>query len=193
MDSRIGILGPNGSGKSTLIKLILGELQPQEGNVARNSKLRMACFTQHHVAQLDLSMTPLEYMSFLFPGNKAEAFRAHLSSFGMVGDLAIQRIGTLSGGQKSRVAFAVCSWKRPHILILDEPTNHLDMDTIDSLILALNSFVGGVIVVSHDGHFIENVADELWVVGSGRVSKFRGEFKDYRRVALGEKAVQVTK
>jgi ATP-binding cassette, subfamily F, member 3 len=118
-ESRIAIVGPNGAGKSTLIKLLLGELESQTGHVTRNPKLRAACFTQHHVAQLDLSLSPLDYLCKIFPGNKPEVVRAHLGQFGLSGDLALQRIGTLSGGQKSRVAFAVCSWRKPHLLVLD--------------------------------------------------------------------------
>ena len=92
------------------------------------------------------------------------------------------------GGQKSRVSFAVISWKKPHVLVLDEPTNHLDIETIDAVIVALGQFSGGVICVSHDAHFIEAVAEEIWVLGSGKVARFKGSFEAYRRVALGEKA-----
>lgn len=191
MESRVALVGPNGAGKSTLVKLILGELSAQEGHVARNSKLRTACFTQHHVAQLDLNASPIDYLSRLFPGNKPEVVRAHLSQFGLAGDLATQLIGTLSGGQKSRVAFALCSWKRPHVLVLDEPTNHLDIDTIDALIVALANFQGGVLLVSHDQHFIESVADEIFIVGDGAVKKHKGDFAAYRKIALGEKAQKV--
>lgn len=191
LDSRIAIVGPNGAGKSTLVKLILGELVAQEGVISRNAKLRVACFTQHHVTQLDLSSTPLDYLSRLFPGHKPEVVRAHLSAFGITQDLATQRIGTLSGGQKSRVAFALCSWKRPHVLILDEPTNHLDIDTIDALIVALANFSGGVLVVSHDQHFVESVAEDIFIVGEGSVSRFKGQFKDYRKIAQAERAIKV--
>ena len=136
-------------------------------------------------------MSPLVYLSRLFPGNKEEVIRAHLSQFGLAAELASQRIGTLSGGQKSRVAFALCSWKRPHLLVLDEPTNHLDIDTIDALIVALANFQGGVLLVSHDQHFIESVADEIYVVGEGRCAKFKGDFAAYRKIAVGEKAQKV--
>jgi ATP-binding cassette subfamily F protein 3 len=140
---------------------------------------------------LDLSATPLDYLSRLFPGTKPEVVRAHLSQFGLAADLATQRIGTLSGGQKSRVAFALCSWKRPHLLVLDEPTNHLDIDTIDALIVALANFQGGVLIVSHDQHFIESVADEIYIVGDGLVKKHKGDFNAYRKIATGEKAQRV--
>jgi ATP-binding cassette, subfamily F, member 3 len=119
----VAIVGPNGAGKSTLLKLILGELEAQGGHVARNPKLRTACFTQHHTALLDLTATPLDLLLRLYPGTKPEAVRAHLSSFGLSGELATQKIATLSGGQKSRVSFAVISWKKPHILVLDEPSS----------------------------------------------------------------------
>jgi ATP-binding cassette subfamily F protein 3 len=191
MDSRIGIVGANGAGKSTLLKLLLGELQAQVGSITRNSKLRAACFTQHHMNQLDLNLTPLDYLSRLFPGNKPELLRAHLGDFGLSGDLALQKIGTLSGGQKSRVAFSVISWKKPHVLILDEPTNHLDIDTIDALIVALGNFNGGVVIVSHDQHFVDSVADELWVVAGGKFNRMRGAFADYRKVAAADSARRV--
>lgn len=101
-DARVGTLShapppPNPAGKSTLLKLILGELEPSAGHVARNPKLRVACFTQHHTAQLDMTATPLDYLGRLYPGQKPETLRAHLSAFGLSGDLALQPIRTLSG------------------------------------------------------------------------------------------------
>jgi ATPase subunit of ABC transporter with duplicated ATPase domains len=88
------------AGKSTLLKLILGELEPSAGHVSRNPKLRVAFFNQHHTAQLDLSSTPLDYIMRLYPGQKPEVYRAHLSSFGLSGDLALQPIRTLSGARQ---------------------------------------------------------------------------------------------
>jgi len=192
MDSRIAIVGPNGVGKSTLIKLLLGELEPQGGAVARNGKLRIAVFTQHHVNQLDLAATPVDFLARAFPGAAPDAVRAHLGAFGVSGDLALQTMRTLSGGQKSRVAFALLTWKRPHVLLLDEPSNNLDVETIDAVIVALGNFAGGVVVVSHDEHFVESVCDEIFVVSPpgapGVLRKFRGAFKDYRKVAENEVA-----
>lgn len=120
LDSRIAIIGPNGAGKSTLIKLLTGDLQPQGGRATHNNRCRIAYFTQHHVDQLDATMTPVQFLQHKFPGKVEQDYRSHLGSFGITGLTGIQKIGTLSGGQKSRVAFAVLSMSRPHILLLDE-------------------------------------------------------------------------
>ena len=148
-------------------------------------------FTQHHVNTLDLSATAVEFLARSFPGATPEAVRAHLGSFGVSGDLALQRMKTLSGGQKSRVAFALLTWKKPHVLLLDEPSNNLDVETIDAVIVALGNFGGAVVLVSHDQHFVESVCDEIFVVSHGAVRKFKGTFKDYRRVAENETAQRV--
>lgn len=170
--SRIGILGANGTGKSTLIKLILQQERPIEGVVVVNRNANIGYFAQHHSEVLDLSMTPVEYLRSQFPDAKpADCFRA-LGIFGLQPDLAMKRIRTLSGGQKSRVAFAMMTWYRPHVIILDEPTNHCDMQTIDALIGAVSRFKGSVVIVSHDQHFLENTCSEYWTVKDGEIKAF---------------------
>jgi len=120
LDSRIAVIGPNGAGKSTLIKLLTGALQPMSGSANHNARCRIAYFTQHHIDQLDNTMTSVQFLQHKFPGQVEQDYRNHLGAFGITGLTGIQRIGTLSGGQKSRVAFAVLSMSRPHILLLDE-------------------------------------------------------------------------
>lgn len=99
---------------------------------------------------LNMMFSPLEQMADVYHGVSMESFRSHLGSFGITGNLQLRPMYLLSGGQKSRVAFALCVWTNPHILILDEPTNHLDLDAVNALIVALNNFQGGVLIVSHD-------------------------------------------
>ncbi|KAF1791812.1 ABC-transporter extension domain [Phytophthora cactorum] len=187
MASRIGILGVNGSGKSTLINIMIGKLRASEGSVTMNPRLRVATFTQHHVDSLDLSKSAVENMKELFPGHESDEFRSHLGRFNLSGELAIKPTRTLSGGQKSRVGFALMTWRLPHVVVLDEPTNHLDMETIDALIDALREYKGGVVIVSHDQHFVQSVCEELWVVGDQKVARFRGTMGEYKNRVLTKK------
>ncbi|EXC14449.1 ABC transporter F family member 3 [Morus notabilis] len=182
LDSRIAMVGPNGIGKSTILKLIAGELQPTSGTVFRSAKVRIAVFSQHHVDGLDLSSNPLLYMMRCYPGVPEQKLRAHLGSLGVTGNLALQPMYTLSGGQKSRVAFAKITFRKPHIILLDEPSNHLDLDAVEALIQGLVLFQGGVLMVSHDEHLISGSVEELWVVSQGKVAPFHGTFHDYKKI-----------
>jgi len=195
-DSRVAIVGPNGAGKSTFLKLLDGSLQPTEGSVRRHSKLSLARFTQHHIEMMDPEQDAVVHMRRLGAGGikedgtsevTVEEARKYLGRFGLQGDLALQPVKHLSGGQKSRLAFAELAWSSPHLLLLDEPTNHLDLETIEGLAMALNKFEGGVVLVSHDDRLVSMIADELWVVMPGRnkdtpgtVTVFEGSFDEYK-------------
>jgi ATP-binding cassette subfamily F protein 3 len=185
METRMAILGRNGCGKTTLLKLLEEHITLKTGQLYKHRRLRIATFTQHHIDQLDLGLSPLEQLAGMYPNTPSEAIRAHLGSFGITGNLALRPICFLSGGQKSRVAFAAVAFKQPHILFLDEPTNHLDIDAVNALIIAIEGFTGGVVIVSHDQHFVSSVCKEIWVIKKNRVRKFKGEFKDYRKVIKG--------
>lgn len=181
MESRIAIVGANGVGKSTFLKLLMGELALLEGSQFRHNRLRVSLFTQHHIDQLDLMFSPLEQFAHSYPGSSSESYRSHLGSFGVTGNMALRPMYLLSGGQKSRVAFALSVWKNPHILIMDEPTNHLDIDAVNALIIALNNFTGGVLIVSHDQHLVASVCESIWYIREQKLKKFNGDFEDYRR------------
>jgi len=143
MESRVGIVGANGSGKTTMLKVLTEQLEPTKGMVHRHPRLRIGFFAQHHVDALDLNASAVSFMAKTYPGRTDEEYRRALGSFGITGTTGLQQMGTLSGGQKSRVAFACLALQNPHILILDEPTNHLDLRAMDALTLALKEFKGG--------------------------------------------------
>ncbi|ODN82206.1 hypothetical protein L202_02493 [Cryptococcus amylolentus CBS 6039] len=186
LDSRIAVIGPNGAGKSTMIKLLTGDLQPITGRATHNSRCRIAYFTQHFVNQLDMTVSPVAFLQAKFPGKTEQEYRSHLGSFGITGLTGMQKIDTLSGGQKARVAFAVLSMSKPHILLLDEPSNHLDIEGIDALIEAIKVFKGGVISISHDERFITNTSNQLWVCADGKVTKFLGDVESYKKIVTEE-------
>ncbi|KER23595.1 hypothetical protein T265_08538 [Opisthorchis viverrini] len=162
-DSRICIVGENGAGKTTLLRVLLGQLEPTSGMRHTHRGLRVGYFSQHHVDQLDLSLNSLEFLMRKFPSQNEQTYRSQLAGFNITDMLALQPIGSLSGGQKSRVAFAAMCMSNPNLLVLDEPTNHLDVETIGALSDALRSFQGGVVLVSHDERLIETVCNEVWV------------------------------
>ncbi|KAF2255961.1 P-loop containing nucleoside triphosphate hydrolase protein [Trematosphaeria pertusa] len=181
LDSRIGIVGPNGAGKTTALKLLIGALEPTSGLISQNPRLRIGFFAQHHVDGLDLNDSAVGFMSKKFPGKADEEYRRHLGAFGITGMTGLQKMELLSGGQKSRVAFACLSLTNPHILVLDEPSNHLDIEAMDALAEALQKFQGGVLMVSHDVTMLQNVCTSLWVCDHGTIEHFDGTVKDYKR------------
>ncbi|XP_063602737.1 ATP-binding cassette sub-family F member 3-like [Penaeus indicus] len=190
MDSRICIVGENGTGKTTLLKILLGDLSPTKGHRFCNRSLRIGYFTQHHVDQLDMRLCPVELLQSKYPGKPVEEYRRQLGAFGVSGDLAVQQLASLSGGQKSRVAFSLICMGNPNFFILDEPTNHLDIETIEALGKAIQKFKGGVVLVSHDERLIRMVCTELWVCGEKQVVCMEGGFDEYR--AIVEKEIQAT-
>ncbi|XP_074045720.1 ATP-binding cassette sub-family F member 3 isoform X1 [Macrotis lagotis] len=180
LESRICVVGENGAGKSTMLKLLMGDLAPVRGIRHAHRNLKIGYFSQHHVEQLDLNVSAVELLARKFPGRPEEEYRHQLGRYGISGELAVRPVASLSGGQKSRVAFAQMTMPCPNFYILDEPTNHLDMETIEALGRALNSFRGGVILVSHDERFIRLVCQELWVCEGGGVTRVEGGFDQYR-------------
>ncbi|KAI1883081.1 hypothetical protein AGOR_G00241570 [Albula goreensis] len=182
LESRICIVGENGAGKTTMLKLLMGELTPVSGIRHAHRNLKIGYFSQHHVDQLDLNVCSVELLLNKFPGRPEEEYRHQLGRYGVTGELAMRPVASLSGGQKSRVAFAQMTMPSPNFYILDEPTNHLDMETIEALAKALNIFKGGVVLVSHDERLIRLVCKELWVCEGGKVRRVEGGFDEYRDV-----------
>ncbi|KAK1077133.1 ATP-binding cassette, regulator of translational elongation [Friedmanniomyces endolithicus] len=186
LDSRIGIVGPNGAGKTTALKLLIGALSPSAGLISQNPRLRIGFFAQHHVDALDLNTSAVGFMAAKYPGKSDEEYRRHLGAFGITGKTGLQKMELLSGGQKSRVAFACLGLTNPHILVLDEPSNHLDIEAMDALSVALQNFGGGVLMVSHDVTMLQNVCTSLWVCDNGTVEHFGGTVKDYKKRSMAQ-------
>ena len=179
-DDRIALLGRNGNGKSTLAKLLAGRLAPLKGSLFRAPKLKVGHFAQSQEEELALSETPIDHMARALPRATTQEVRAQLARFGLDADRAGTKVGALSGGEKARLLLALATRDSPGLLILDEPTNHLDIDAREALVRALAAYSGAVVLISHDPHLIELVADRLWLVGNGTVSPFEGDLDDYR-------------
>ncbi|MEO0428876.1 MAG: ABC-F family ATP-binding cassette domain-containing protein [Pseudomonadota bacterium] len=183
-DDRIALLGANGQGKSTLAKLIAGRLLPLAGRRQASGKLRIGFFAQHQAEELIASETPLEHIRRALPDALPAKLRSRLAQSGIGSDIAETPVSALSGGQKARLLLCLAALDAPHLIILDEPTNHLDMESREALVEALNAYKGAVILISHDAHLVELVADRLWLVKDGRVTPFEEDLAAYRRLIL---------
>jgi ATP-binding cassette subfamily F protein 3 len=171
--------------------LIAGKLDVMRGEMFRSGKLRIGYFSQHQTEELDVNSTPylemLKLMSDRDPNVKESYVRAKLGAFGFSHDLANNSISSLSGGEKARLLFAFMSFDAPHLLLLDEPTNHLDIEAREALVQALNAYEGAIVIVSHDPHMVERVADRLWLIKDGKCQDFDGDLEDYRKFTIQQR------
>ena len=187
MDDRIALLGANGNGKSTLAKLLAGRLAPLAGEMRRGPKLRVGYFAQHQTDELIAEESPIAHMTRALPAANPPKVRAQLARFGLDANRAETPVANLSGGEKARLLLALATRDAPQLLILDEPTNHLDIDAREALVKALADFQGAVLLITHDPHLVELIADRLWLVADGTVRPFDGDLDDYRAL-LAERA-----
>ncbi|MDP7602090.1 MAG: ATP-binding cassette domain-containing protein, partial [Rhodospirillales bacterium] len=190
MDDRIALIGANGNGKSTMIKLLAGLLKPELGKLVKSKKLEVGYFAQHQAEELDPDGSAFDHINRLREMEPAARLRAHLGRFGFQQERAGTKVANLSGGEKARLLFALMSLEKPHIMLLDEPTNHLDIDAREALVEALNIYEGTVILVSHDTHLVNLVADRLWLVDDGTCEVFEGDLADYERQLLEARATK---
>ena len=184
--SRIALLGANGAGKSTLIKTLAGTLPLLAGERTGGEHLRIGYFSQHQLEALDLEASPILHLQRLAPAASEQQIRDFLGGFNFRGDMALERVGLFSGGEKARLALAILVWQKPNLLLLDEPTNHLDLDMRHALTIALQGFEGALVLVSHDRHLVRNTVDQLLLVSAGRVAPFEGDLDDYGRWLVAE-------
>ena len=180
---RLALLGRNGAGKSTCMKLLAGDLPAIGGSRTEARDLRIGYFAQHHLEQLKADESPLENLRRT-GGERAKRateaeLRDYLATFGFRGDRVFEAIAPFSGGEKARLMLGLVAWQRPNLLLLDEPTNHLDLEMRQALSVALQDYPGAVVLVSHDRHLLNTVANELIVVHDGRAESFDGDLEDY--------------
>jgi ATP-binding cassette, subfamily F, member 3 len=182
---RIALLGPNGAGKSTLTKMLAGVTAPLTGKRIAAADLSVGYFAQQQLEQLRPDCDGFWHLRNLggpdFAKGDEQRVRDHLGRFGFEGDRAFEPVGRFSGGEKARLTLALLVARRPNLLLLDEPTNHLDIDMRHALTVALQSFAGGMVIVSHDRHLIKTVADSLWLVADGKLKVFDGDTDDYQQ------------
>jgi ATP-binding cassette subfamily F protein 3 len=180
-ESRIGLLGPNGAGKSTLMRTLVGELAPLGGRFEKDGDLVIGYFHQQQVDRLAADDSPYQMLSRFYPKWSESQLRSELGRFGFHGDDVFAPVGRFSGGEKARLALAMIVQQKPALLLLDEPANHLDLDMREALTMALQSFEGAVVMVSHDRHLLETTVDEFYLVANGSVVRFDGDLDDYGR------------
>ena len=183
--ARVGLLGRNGAGKTTLMRGIAGELPAAAGHLERGWNARVGYFAQHTMESLVPSKSPMEHLADADPKATDQALRNYLGGWGFSGDAAFARSALLSGGERARLALALIAWRKPGVLLLDEPTNHLDLDMRHALTVALQSYGGALVVVSHDRHLLGSTVDELLLVANGRVAPWDGTLDEYRDWLLG--------
>ena len=184
---RWGLIGPNGSGKTTLLRCLLGVVPPDSGRVGRGHGVKIAYFDQH-LTELDANLRAVD--AIMPPDQLMEepARRDLLARFGITGDTALQKVAQLSGGQRCRTALARLAATKANLLVLDEPTNHLDIWAREALAKALKEFEGTLIFVSHDRHFIDQLADHLIILEPpGRVRVIPGNFSTWQYIKNQEK------
>jgi ATP-binding cassette, subfamily F, member 3 len=182
---RIALLGPNGAGKSTVTKLLAGQIAASAGKRIPAADLNIGYFAQQQLEQLKVDCDAFWHLRNLggadFSSGDEQKVRDHLGRFGFAGDRAFEPVARFSGGEKARLTLALLVARRPNLLLLDEPTNHLDIDMRQALTVALQSFEGGLVVVSHDRHLIKSAADTLWLVADGKLQTFDGDLDDYQQ------------
>ncbi len=175
---RTVLVGPNGAGKSTLLKILAGELKVQEGDYKLGHNAKIGYFSQHRQATLDPNATVVSEVMNAAPHLREDEARGILGSFMFRKEEVYKMTKVLSGGEKSRLSLVKFLVDPPNLLLMDEPTTHLDILTVESLIMALSSYEGTLVFISHDVHFIKKLATDVVQVANGRLKRFSGDW-DY--------------
>src|SRR6476646_93508 len=174
----VALVGPNGAGKSSFISTLLGDRAPAAGQTRVGGSITPAWFRQD-LSDLPLRMSMFDAIQAQRPLWNRGQVQNHLGAFGFSGEEVFREIGTLSGGERARMALALMTLARANLLVLDEPTNHLDVENIEALEDALDEYEGTVLLVSHDRAFLREVATRVGAFDGTRLTDFDGPFIEW--------------
>jgi ATP-binding cassette subfamily F protein 3 len=173
------LVGPNGAGKSTLLKLLAGTLEVQSGERELGYNIKVGYFSQYRIDMLNARHTVLESVCDMAAPPSEQTARTVLGSFLFRGDDVFKPVAVLSGGEKTRLALVKLLLDPPNLLLMDEPTTHLDVGSTDALIGALSQYNGTLIFISHDVHFIKQIASSVLHISAGKVTPYAGNYEYY--------------
>jgi ATPase subunit of ABC transporter with duplicated ATPase domains len=177
---RLAIIGPNGAGKTTLLRTLLGELAPDRGALKWAEKATLGYYPQDQTVDFDSDTPVFNWMKqWAEEGEDDQAVRSVLGKLLFSGDEVAKPVRVLSGGERGRMLFGKLMLQRPNVLLMDEPTNHMDMESIESLNLALERYIGTLIFVSHDRQFVASLATQIIELGGGGFAHYPGNYDDY--------------
>jgi ATPase subunit of ABC transporter with duplicated ATPase domains len=177
---RLAVMGPNGIGKSTLLKIIMGDLKPDAGEVTWGYETHTGYFAQDHKdAFKDTSRTAEEWLWDFCPGKDRGFVRGQMGMMLFSGDDGAKKLSSLSGGEAARLVFSRLAMENPNVLVLDEPTNHLDLESIEALVHGLENFGGTLILVSHDRWFVSRLATRVVEIKRDEVKDYLGTYDEY--------------
>ncbi|MFL5513370.1 MAG: ABC-F family ATP-binding cassette domain-containing protein [Gemmatimonadales bacterium] len=178
----VGLVGPNGAGKTTLIRCMMGERPPEGGEVRITPSVQIAHYRQD-LAQVPADRSLYDLINDLRPSWNRGAIQGHLGRFGFSGDSVLRKAGSLSGGERARVALAMMMLSSANLLVFDEPTNHLDVESIEALEDAIEAFEGTVILVSHDRALLRGLTTRTWVLHESRIVDYPGGFEEWEQAS----------
>lgn len=181
----VAIIGPNGAGKTTFLRTILGQIPPFSGRLELGASLKVGYFAQAH-EDLSPANTLIEEINSVAPAMLPAEVRNYLAKYGFSGDEVFERVETLSGGERGRLALAKLALSDANLLLLDEPTNHLDLNTQEVLQQVLAEYPGTILLVSHDRYLIDALATQIWEVAPEEeaLRVFAGSYSEYRQAKL---------
>jgi len=178
----VGLIGPNGAGKTTLLRALVGEQAPRSGTVRIPESVRVAHYRQD-LAQVPQNDSLYDIIADRRPQWGRGPVQGHLGRFGFSGDSVLRSAGSLSGGERARMALALMMLEGANLLVFDEPTNHLDVESIEALEDAIEDFGGTVLLVSHDRALLRALVTQVWVLHDRRITEFPGTFAEWEEVS----------